>query len=90
MKKSIWLTNVPPGAETAIRPDPVPAGTEVVKLVLVDAVTIDDPRLKRTLLFGAMGSKLVPTIVTPVPATPIDGETLLTVGIPALLPTVKG
>src|SRR5882724_5516677 len=86
--KSVVLTAVPDGVVTVIRPEP-PAGTVVIIFVAVDALTVAFEAPKVTLSFESNGSKLVPTIVTPVPGPPMTGVNPVIVGA-AELPTVNG
>jgi hypothetical protein len=68
---AVWLLTV-----TLIGPVVAPDGTVVTISVLVELVTTADVPLKLTALFAAVVSKLVPTMVTVVPAVPLVGEKL--------------
>lgn len=95
---------VMPLTVTLTAPLVAPAGTVVVKLVVVAAVTVAAVPLNFTLLFAAVGLKFVPVRVTVAPTTPlvglmpvIVGELGVTVNDPLLVPlwrplltTVKG
>jgi hypothetical protein len=59
---------------TEIVPVVAPAGTEVVMLVVVEAVTVALTPLKLTVLLPGVVLKLVPLMVTDVPAGPLAGE----------------
>ena len=79
------LVAVPPGVVTVILPVVAPEGTVAVTLLSLTNTKAAEVPLNRTLLTAV---KWFPLIVTEVPATPLEGEKLLTVG--ALLPvTVK-
>ena len=71
--KSLLLTSVPSGVRTEIRPELVAPGTSMERLVGVAAVTRARVWLIATMLFRAVGSKLVPVMVTEVPAVPDVG-----------------
>jgi hypothetical protein len=66
---------------TEIVPVAAPAGTVTVNEVVVAAVTVAVVLLNLTMLFVAVVLKLVPVMVTLVPAIPCSGEKLLMVGI---------
>ena len=70
------------------RPEVAPVGTVVVRDVGEATVTMERVPLNSTLLAEVALSKLLPEIVTVVPAEPIVGVKLLMTG--ASEPTVKG
>src|SRR5258708_22434245 len=88
-KKSSVLVALPNGVVTEIRPD-VPPGA-LATMLAVDAETAAARvRLNFSLLLVAIGSKLLPVIVTALPAEPIEGVKPVITGAPEeLAPTVK-
>ena len=78
--KLVELVPVWPLTFTVIAPVVAPAGTEVVMLVAVLAVTVASVPLNFTLLFAGVVSKFVPAIVTDVPTPPLIGLKLEMVG----------
>jgi hypothetical protein len=66
---------------TEIVPDVAAVGTVTVNEVVEAAVTVAIVLLNLTTLFAAVALKLVPVMVTLVPAIPCSGEKLLMVGI---------
>jgi hypothetical protein len=56
---------------TAMGPVVAPAGTDVVMVVAVAAVTVAETPLNVTVLLAGTGSKFSPVIVTEVPITPL-------------------
>jgi hypothetical protein len=78
--KFVLLVAVFPPTVTAIGPVVAPAGTVVVMLVVVLAVTTAlVPLNVKMLLAGVVPSKPVPTMVTVVPTAPLIGEKLVIV-----------
>ena len=80
IKKSAVLVAVPATVATDMRPEPVACGTLVCKAVEVLDVSEASVALSFTRLLLLIGSKLVPVIVTAVPAVPIAGVKLVIVG----------
>src|SRR5215510_13128215 len=89
MKKSALLVALPAGVVTEIWPDVPPVGTVAPMLVAVAVFTCAKVLLKATRLFAAVVSKLVPLIVTAVPATPMFGVKLVIAGVAEAV-TVNG
>jgi hypothetical protein len=89
MKKSAVLRAEPNGVLTPMRPEPATCGTDVIIEVLVEEETLERVLLNFTLLFMAVVWKLVPVIVTAVPAVPIFGVNPVIVGAPVEEVTVK-
>src|SRR5579859_4886039 len=90
IKKSLPLVVFPVGVASLILPDPTPAGTVAVIVVLVDAVTTPlATSLKRRWLSPAAKSKFVPEIVIVAPALPTAGVKPLMTGAPVAGPTWK-
>src|SRR5215217_2447120 len=89
MKKSALLTALPAGVVTEIRPDVPPVGTLAPMLMAVAVLTCAKVLLKTTRLFAAVASKLVPLMVTAVPAVPMFGVKLVIVGVAEAV-TVNG
>lgn len=88
--KSDELTAFPSGVVTETRPDPVAVGTVAAMLVALTVPNTAFEILNDALSFEAVVSKLVPVIVTEVPAGPDVGVKLVIVGAPRLLePTVN-
>jgi len=75
--------------DTVMAPDVEPVGTEVVMLVGVLAVTLATVPLNLTILLDGVLLKLVPIIVTDVPADPLTGVNDVIVGANADIFTVK-
>jgi len=71
-----------------MRPDPVKVGTALERELEVAAEALPGVKLKRRLLALGVVAKLVPVIVTGVPAVAIDGVKLVIVGA-AVLPIVN-
>jgi hypothetical protein len=71
------------------RPDEVAAGTGVVIVVAVTALTAAGLVFNRSLSFARVRSKFVPVKLTLVAATPLPGVKLVMVGTPLLAVTVK-
>jgi len=91
--KSEVLVPVTPPTVTEIFPVDAPAGTTVVILVVVDAVTLATTPLNLTTLLADTLLKLVPVNMTMVPGAPLAGLKLLitgvgTVKLPALVPVM--
>ena len=61
-------------------------GTLVVRLVELPLVVTARVAFSERRLFGRTVSKLLPLTVTDVPMTPMDGETLVIVGVAAADP----
>ena len=80
MKKSAVLVALPPGVVTEIWPDVPLEGTVAPRLVAVAVLTCAKVLLKATRLFAVTVSKLVPLIVTAVPAGPMFGVKPVIVG----------
>jgi len=74
------LVTVTPLVVTEIVPSVAPAGTEVVILIAVEAVTTANVPLNLTMLFDGVVLKFVPEIVTIVPTAPSVGSKLVMVG----------
>jgi hypothetical protein len=72
---------------TEIGPEVAPAGTDVVRLVDVAAVTVASVPLKRTTLLAGIVLKFVPVITTEALTAPLPGENPERVGVGT---TVKG
>jgi hypothetical protein len=70
-------------------PDEVAAGTAVVIVVAVTALTAAGLAFNRSLSFASVRSKFVPVKLTLVAATPLPGVKLVMVGTPLLAVTVK-
>jgi hypothetical protein len=89
MKKSVALVALPAGVVTETLPDPVLVGTFID--IAVDVAELAAARVTlneiRSLL--AAVSKLVPLILTAVPAVAIAEENPVIVGAPVALVTVK-
>jgi len=79
------LTALPNPVVTEIRPDPVKVGTALEREVEVAAEALAGVILKRTLFALGVVWKLVPVIVTGVPAVPIVGVKPVIVGAAELL-----
>ena len=88
MKSDVDVT-VPYGVVTLIRPEPVLPGTVPVRDVEVPLVSWAYATLNRVRSLGSRVSKLVPVMVTDVPAKPVVGEKLVIVGV-RLVVTTKG
>jgi hypothetical protein len=71
---------VPPALVTITAPLLPPAGAVVVMEVALAAVTTAAVPLNLTVLLAAVGSKLVPVMVTGVPAVPLKGLREVMVG----------
>ena len=71
------------------RPDAVAAGTAVVIVVAVTALTPAGLVFNRSLSFARVRSKFVPVKLTLVVDTPLPGVKLVMVGTPLLAVTVK-
>lgn len=78
--KSVAEVAVTPATATVIFPDVAPAGTVVVMLVAVDAVTVAAVPLNVTVLSAGVVLKFVPVMVTVAPTTPDVGVKLVMVG----------
>lgn len=85
--KSVALMAVLALTVTVIFPDVAPAGTEVVMLVAVLAVTTAVVPLNLTILFAGVVLKFVPVMVTAFPVRPLDGVKLVMVS--SVLVTMK-
>ena len=70
-----------PSEETVIGPVVAPAGTEVTIWEDVLLITTAATPLNDTALLAAVGSKLVPVMVTVVPTEPFKGVKLVISGI---------
>src|SRR5689334_18594224 len=81
MNKSVVVTADPAGVATVMGPDPAD-GIGAVRLVAVAVDTLMKARFAVTRSLPAIGSKLVPVIVTGVPATRTAGVKLVIVGAP--------
>ena len=79
--KSVGLEANSHPTKTLIGPVMAFAGTVVVIVVAVLAVTMAGTPLKSTKLSAGIVLKLVPVIVTTVPATPLAGENEVMVGV---------
>src|SRR5437899_9771858 len=77
--KLVALVALPPRVVTLIRPVVV-LGTRAVRLVAEAEVTVAGTTLNVTSFWLATGSKLVPVIVTAVPAGPLVGVKPVMVG----------
>lgn len=75
------LLTVTPFSVNEMGPVPAPAGTEVVMLVAVDAVTTAGMPLNSTILLAGVVLKFVPVMVTVVPAIPPVGLNPVMVGV---------
>ena len=85
MRKSAALLPEPFAVITRILPEPVSAGTIVLSVVAVTAVTLPERlSLNRTVVAPGDGSKVVPVTVTMVPGVPEEGVKPVTVGTPAV------
>src|SRR5215212_8714241 len=89
MKKSALLTALPFGVVTETRPDVPPIGTVAPRLVAVAVLICAKVLLKARRLLPVVVSKLVPLIVTAVPAIAIAGVKPVIVGAAEAL-TVNG
>ena len=65
---------------TVIGPDPTRNGTDVVRAVLVAAVTVASVTFTFVRSYPVLVSKFVPVTFTVVPGTPIEGAKLVMVG----------
>jgi len=79
--KLLVLVIVTPLTVTAIGPEEVPVGTEVVMLVVVAADTTAETPLKVTELFEGVELKFVPVMITVAPIAPDIGEKPVMVGV---------
>lgn len=79
--KLLRLGNVNPLASTDIGPVVAPVGTEVVRVLVLDAVTTASVPLNLTEFSEGIILKFVPVIVTTVPIVPIVGVKLINVGV---------
>lgn len=82
--KLLGDVTAPPAVVTDTDPVVAPLGTEVVIEVAVEVVTVAGFPLKVTVLFAGVTSKLVPVMVTDVPAIPVLELMLVTVGAPTV------
>ncbi len=88
IKLVVLATVIPvPLTATVIGPVVAPAGTVVVRLVEVEAVTIANVPLKRTTLFVGVVLKFVPVIITVALTAPLPGLKPESVGVDI---TIKG
>ncbi len=85
--KSSSLAAMLPPTVTVILPVLAPAGTEVVMLVAVLAVTVAVVPLNCTVLLAGVVLKFVPVIVTVVPTGPLEGVNEVMVGSAAAVTT---
>jgi hypothetical protein len=89
-KKYPLVAVCPYAVPTVMCPEAVLLGTVVASVVVVAEVRDTNDVFNFTRSFAEVGSKLVPLIVTAVPATPMVGVKLVIVGVPGLAATVKG
>src|SRR5262249_24231154 len=89
MKKSSLLMTVPNGVLTAMRPDPVPGGTSVSMVMVVEELRIPSTRLKVALLLASVASTCVPVIVTAAPGATMAGPKAAMAGTSGAAVTVK-
>ncbi len=75
------LVRVNPLTVIEIGPVIAPAGTKVVKVVVVAAVTVANVPLKRTIFSASVVLKFVPKIVTSAPGAPLVGVNPVKVGV---------
>jgi hypothetical protein len=75
------LVRVNPLTVIEIGPVTAPAGTKVVKVVVVAAVTVANVPLKRTIFSSGVVLKFVPKIVTSAPGAPLVGVNPVKVGV---------
>lgn len=81
MVKSVSEVAVFPSTRTVILPVVAVEGTVTVIVVGVTEVTVEGISLNLTILFDAVGLKLVPVITTVVPTVPFNGAKLAIVGL---------
>lgn len=79
--KFVLLAAVCPLYVTDMGPVDAPAGTEVVMLVGVLAVTCAVTPLNLTVFSAAIALKVVPVMVTTVPGVPLVGEKFVMTGV---------